>query len=69
MITLYDSPDDVDLTVGGSLEKLVPGSLVGPTFQCILNIQFYRARVGDRFFFENGNSGHPFTLGVLTFFN
>ncbi|XP_051159768.1 peroxidase-like [Leptopilina boulardi] len=65
MITLYDSPDDVDLTVGGSLEKLVPGSLVGPTFQCILNIQFYRARVGDRFFFENGNSGHPFTLDQL----
>ncbi|XP_050506213.1 peroxidase-like [Diabrotica virgifera virgifera] len=55
--TLYESPDDVDLTVGGSLEAHVPGTLAGPTFLCILTEQFYRTRKGDRFFFENVASG------------
>ncbi|XP_051159769.1 peroxidase-like [Leptopilina boulardi] len=65
MKSIYESPEDVDLSVGGSVEKLATGSLVGPTFQCILNKQYYRARVGDRFFFENGNCGNPFTLDQL----
>ncbi|RZB39260.1 hypothetical protein BDFB_005392 [Asbolus verrucosus] len=55
--TLFESPDDVDLTVGGSLEVHVPGTLSGPTFLCILTEQFYRTRVGDRFWFENKNNG------------
>lgn len=55
--TLYESPDDVDLTVGGSLESHVPGTSAGPTFLCILTEQFYRTRKGDRFFFENTASG------------
>lgn len=58
---LYEDPDDVDLTVGGTLEAHVPGTLAGPTFLCILTEQFYRSRVGDRFWFENKNTG--FTLG------
>lgn len=58
---MYESPDDVDLTVGGSLEAHVPGTLSGPTFLCILTEQFYRTRVGDRFWFENQENG--FTLG------
>lgn len=53
LATLYEHPDDVDLTVGGSLEAIVPGTLAGPTFLCILTEQFYRTRVGDRFWFEN----------------
>lgn len=52
--SLYESLEDVDLVVGGSLEKNVPGALVGPTFLCILTEQFYRTRVGDRYFYENG---------------
>lgn len=63
MSTLYEDPDDVDLTVGGTLEAHVPGTLAGPTFLCILTEQFYRSRVGDRFWFENGNKGSGFTLG------
>nr|CAI5835303.1 unnamed protein product [Callosobruchus analis] len=64
LASLYESPDDVDLTVGGSLEQLVPGTLAGPTFLCILTEQFYRTRVGDRFFFENGGPT-GFTLPQL----
>ncbi|XP_055905188.1 peroxidase-like [Eupeodes corollae] len=52
---LYKSPEDVDLIVGGALEYNVEGTLAGPTFLCILTEQFYRTRVGDRFFFENDN--------------
>ncbi|KAJ8926640.1 hypothetical protein NQ314_020974, partial [Rhamnusium bicolor] len=64
LASLYECPDDVDLTVGGSLEVHVPGTLVGPTFLCILTEQFYRTRVGDRFWFENeGETG--FTLDQL----
>ncbi|XP_043462015.1 peroxidase-like [Leptopilina heterotoma] len=65
MKSIYESPEDVDLTVGGSVENLAPGALVGPTFQCLLNKQYSRSRIGDRFFFENGNYGNPFTLDQL----
>lgn len=68
MKNIYESPEDVDLTVGASVENLAPGALVGPTFQCLLNIQYSRSRIGDRFFFENGNYGNPFTLGLTSVF-
>lgn len=61
--TVYEHPDDVDLTVGGSLEKIIPGTLSGPTFLCVLTEQFYRTRAGDRFWFENGHAEIGFTLG------
>ncbi|KAH8330422.1 hypothetical protein KR067_002262 [Drosophila pandora] len=63
--SLYDSHDDVDLTVGASLEAHVAGALAGPTFLCILTEQFYRTRVGDRFFFENGDKLTGFTPDQL----
>ncbi|XP_013139647.1 PREDICTED: peroxidase [Papilio polytes] len=52
--TLYDTPEDVELVVAGSLETNVPGAQAGPTFLCILTEQFYRTRAGDRYFYENG---------------
>ncbi|XP_060648778.1 peroxidase [Drosophila nasuta] len=63
--SLYDSHEDVDLTVGASLEDHVAGALAGPTFLCILTEQFYRTRVGDRFFFENGDKLTGFTPDQL----
>ncbi|XP_069703374.1 peroxidase isoform X2 [Periplaneta americana] len=62
LASLYHHPDDVEFTVGGSLEAIVPGALVGPTFLCILTEQFYRTRAGDRFFYENGVKDTSFTL-------
>lgn len=61
--TLYETVDDIDLTVGGSLEALVEGTLAGPTFLCILTEQFYRTRKGDRYFYENGGADTGFTPG------
>lgn len=64
LASLYQHPDDVELIVGGSLEKIIDGALVGPSFLRILTEQFYRSRVGDRFWFENeGKLG--FTLEQL----
>nr|XP_021196176.2 peroxidase isoform X2 [Helicoverpa armigera] len=51
---LYETPQDVELVVAGSLERNVPGAQAGPTYLCILTEQFYRTRVGDRYFYENG---------------
>lgn len=60
---MFESPDDVDLTVGGILERHVPGTLAGPTFLCILTEQFFRTRVGDRFWYESGDTDTAFTVG------
>jgi peroxidase len=47
------------------LESHVAGALAGPTFLCILTEQFYRTRVGDRYFFERGDDQVAFTRDQL----
>lgn len=63
---MYLSHEDVELTVGASLESHVAGALAGPTFLCILTEQFYRTRVGDRYFFERGDGDIAFTREQIT---
>ncbi len=47
------------------MESHVAGALAGPTFLCILTEQFYRTRVGDRYFFERGDDQVAFTRDQL----
>jgi peroxidase len=54
--TLYETPEDIELVIGGALEFPIGDSTVGPTFTCIIANQFLQIRVGDRFFFENDGS-------------
>ncbi|CAG2053635.1 unnamed protein product, partial [Timema podura] len=62
---LYEHVDDVDLFVGGVLERHTEDSLLGPTLQCIIAEQFHRSRTGDRYFYENRNQPYPFTPDQL----
>ncbi|XP_070556078.1 peroxidasin homolog isoform X2 [Ptychodera flava] len=49
---VYDEPNDIDLFIGAMAEDPLPGGLLGPTFTCLLAIQFRRTRRGDRFWYE-----------------
>ncbi|KAH8294145.1 hypothetical protein KR054_008757 [Drosophila jambulina] len=49
---LYATPDDVELSVGATLEFHIPEALFGPTLLCIIGKQFHNTRRADRFFFE-----------------
>lgn len=43
----------------------MPDSLVGPTARCLIGEQFYRTRVGDKYFYDNANFPHSFTPGNI----
>ncbi|KAG1713922.1 Chorion peroxidase [Nymphon striatum] len=50
----YEHVDDIDLFVGGLLEKPVAGGATGETFACLNAKQFEILKNGDRFFYTNG---------------
>ncbi|KAH9645043.1 hypothetical protein HF086_005588 [Spodoptera exigua] len=58
-------PANFDLFVGGAMERDVYGSILGHTFQCIVAEQFYRTRISDRYFYDNGEMPHSFTSDQL----
>ena len=60
---VYSHVDDVDLYLGGLMEKPLPGSLLGQTFSCIISDQMYRSMVGDRFFYSTLHQEDMFSDG------
>ena len=54
---LYNSVDDIDVFIGGILEPPTDGSILGPTFLCIIGDQFQRIRTGDRLWYEEEATG------------
>ncbi|KAJ8718862.1 hypothetical protein PYW07_016418 [Mythimna separata] len=51
--------------VGGAMQCDVHGSILGHTLQCIVAERFYRTRLGDRYFYDNGEMPHSFTNDQL----
>ena len=60
---LYKNVDDIDVFIGGILEPPSGGSMLGPTFLCIIGDQFQRIRTGDRLWYEEEAAG--FSLDQL----
>ncbi|XP_063399289.1 peroxidase-like protein isoform X2 [Mytilus trossulus] len=61
----YSHPNDIDIFPGALSEVPMPGSLLGPTFQCLFSLQFLNFKVGDRFYYENDFKHTGFTPGQL----
>lgn len=61
----YKFVDDVDLLVGGHYERRTSDTLVGPTFACIIGMQFHNVKYGDRYFYEHGNQIGSFGIDQL----
>jgi peroxidase len=62
MMDLYESIDDIDLYSGGLSElPTEPGTILGPTFSCIVAQQFSLLRHADRYWYESSNGPHSFT--------
>ncbi|XP_008062545.1 lactoperoxidase isoform X2 [Carlito syrichta] len=53
LLSLYGTPDNIDIWVGATAEPLVERGRVGPLLACLLGKQFQKIRDGDRFWWEN----------------
>ncbi|CAG0881342.1 unnamed protein product [Darwinula stevensoni] len=62
---IYKSVEDVDLVTGGLMEVHPVGSLLGPTFSCLLGEQLKRIRRSDRFWYENDFPPNQFSKAQL----
>ncbi|PSN37939.1 hypothetical protein C0J52_20255 [Blattella germanica] len=62
---IYATVDDIDLFPGGMSERPLQGGLVGPTFACIIGIQFRQLRKCDRYWYETEDPTIRFTEAQL----
>ncbi|XP_039299555.1 peroxidasin-like [Nilaparvata lugens] len=65
-LDLYSDIEDIDLWSAGVAEVPRRGSLVGPTFNCIIAGTFRDVRRGDRFWYENDGWPSSFTPEQLS---
>lgn len=49
LLSLYKTPDNIDVWLGGVAEPFVPGGRVGPLYACLISTQFQKIRQGDRY--------------------
>ncbi|XP_061167630.1 peroxidasin-like [Saccostrea echinata] len=63
---IYKSPMDIDLLTGALTERKRMGTEIGPTFSCIVGLQFSELKKGDRFWFENPDPRTGFTIKQLS---
>ncbi|CAG0890250.1 unnamed protein product [Darwinula stevensoni] len=63
---VYRTPADIDLWSAGISERPLTGAMVGPTFACLIALQFRDLRLGDRFWYENGGWPSSFTIGTIS---
>merc|ERR1711892_632406 len=55
--SLYSRVDDIDLYPAAIAENPVDSdALLGPTFSCLIGLQFHNLKYGDRFFFTHRNT-------------
>ncbi|XP_072807783.1 eosinophil peroxidase-like [Vicugna pacos] len=51
-LSLYGTPDNIDIWIGAIAEPLLPGARVGHLLACLFENQFTRAQNGDRFWWQ-----------------
>uniref|UniRef100_A0A0R3S4L5 Peroxidase-like n=1 Tax=Elaeophora elaphi TaxID=1147741 RepID=A0A0R3S4L5_9BILA len=61
----YKAVEDMDLFLLGLAEKPSHGALLGPTFSCIISLQFQKTKKGDRYWYENDLARSGFTKEQL----
>jgi hypothetical protein len=59
----FSDVNDIDLFPGGLSEKPLSGGVVGPTFACLLAMQFHNIKFADRFWYEAPDGPGAFTNG------
>lgn len=45
---MYEHPDNIDVWLGGLVERFLPGARIGPLFACLVGRQMKAVRDGDR---------------------
>ena len=67
MLCIDRNVNDIDLFAAAMLETHVPGGIVGPTFACIIALEFHNKKFGDAYYFENNNKRTRFSKGKIYF--